>query len=109
MTELPLGWSRSPLEHVVRRQLLRCLNESERPRALPSLSDELQINLAAVAYHLAPLRQAEMAELVVPRPEQRGDRELYDSAVRDDAEIAELLEETAAADELLRPRKPPGR
>jgi DNA-binding transcriptional ArsR family regulator len=105
MAESPIEGSLSPLKHVMRRQLLRSLNESEDARTPQSLAGQMRKGITTVSYHLRALKIARMA-LVSHRSENGTIEPFYDSAVRDDEAVAKILAETAEADERILPRNP---
>jgi DNA-binding transcriptional ArsR family regulator len=106
MADQPLGGILPALKHVTRRQLLRCLIESEGPRTAEDLADQVPKSLSAVSYHLRVLSGAGLAK-PAGRKRKRGPVELlYGATVEDNAPVLKLLAETAESDERLLPRSP---
>jgi hypothetical protein len=104
MEESPIEGALAPLKHVMRRQLLRCLNESEPPRTPASLAGRMRRDAAPVIYHLRALVRARMAQRASVGSKREAIEQPYESIVRDDPAVNELLAATAAADERLLPR-----
>lgn len=106
MAESPIGGSLAPLKHVIRRQLLRCLNESEDPRSPESLAEQVQQEVASTSYHLQALAGAHMAKQEVRKRKRAPAQCLYSSTVKDDPAVQKILDETAESDEQRLPRNP---
>jgi DNA-binding transcriptional ArsR family regulator len=86
----------TPLDHRLRRCILRCLNGSG-PLTPAEISTELTRELSEIVYHLRVLAEYEMVS-----EKQRGIRKVetsFESQISDDAEIVELLISTRAEDE----------
>ncbi len=96
------------LDHELRRQILRQLDESEEPQSPVKISKGLGKHLTNVSYHTSVLCQlGAVAE--VAQGQVRGALEhFYVSTVEDNPPIQALLEETREADENPSPRKRPG-
>jgi predicted ArsR family transcriptional regulator len=106
MEEPPIEGSLSSLKHVMRRQLVRCLNESEDPRTPESLAGQMRQEVTPVSYHLRALTESGMATRVTRKPERGAATRFYGSAVKDNPAVQKLLDETAEADEQRLPRNP---
>jgi hypothetical protein len=104
MAEPPIEGALAPLKHAMRRQLLRCLNESPKPRTPESLAGQMRREAAPVIYHLRALIRACMAQRVSVESRREAADQPYESIVRDDPAVNQLLDETADADERLLPR-----
>jgi predicted ArsR family transcriptional regulator len=104
MPESPIDDTNGALEHVVRRQLLRSLNESEDPRTPESLAEQVRQRLAHVSYHLRTLGNTKLAGVEVGKAKGRAQR-LYSSKVKDNPAVEKILTETAESDERQLPRK----
>ncbi len=106
MTEPPIDGSLAVLKHVMRRQLLRCLNESEDFRTSESLAGQVQGKLTAVSYHLRTLERARLASIEIRRSKRGVAERFYGSRMKGDPAVEKFLEETAESDEKQLPRKP---
>lgn len=86
-----------PLDHRVRRRILRRLNEVGDARTASELSADLGLGLSEVLYHAGVLGKYEK----VRESRQGGDRANigFESAVAEDPEIITLLTSTEAEDE----------
>jgi Fe2+ or Zn2+ uptake regulation protein len=104
MAEPPIEGALAALKHVMRRQLLRCLNESESPRTPQSLARQMRREVTPVIYHLRALMRARMVQRVSVESRREAAEQPYESIVGDDPAVNELLAETAADDERLLPR-----
>jgi DNA-binding transcriptional ArsR family regulator len=104
MAEQPIEVSLASLKHVVRRQLLRCLGDSEEPRTPSSLGEQMGTSTCVASYHLRALEGAGLARLASREPESGSAGHRYAAAVGDDAAVRKVLDETAEADERLLPR-----
>lgn len=106
MEEPPIEDSLFSLKHVMRRQLIRCLNESEDLRTPQSLADQMRQQVTRVSYHLRALKQSGMATRVTSKPKRGAATRFYGSAVKDHPAVQKILDETAEADEQRLPRNP---
>lgn len=106
MADQPLGSVLPVLKHVMRRQLLRCLIESEDLRTPQGLADQVPKNIATVSYHARVLKNAGLAKLVSRKPKRGPVERFYGSIAEDNAEVMKILAETAESDERLLPRNP---
>lgn len=106
MEEPPIEGSLAPLKHLMRRQLVRCLNESEDLRTPESLAGQMRQGVTRVSYHLRALKHSGMTTLETHRPKQGAATRFYGSAVKDNPTVQQLLDETAEADEQRLPRNP---
>jgi hypothetical protein len=91
-----IGTPATPLEHRVRRCVLRCLHGKGALTAA-EISREIPRDLNEVVYHLRVL-----AEYKMVGEKQRGIRRVetsFESRIADDAETIELLLTTRAEDE----------
>jgi DNA-binding transcriptional ArsR family regulator len=90
------GTPATPLDHRVRRCVLRCLHGSG-PLTPAEITRKLRLELKEALYHLDVL-----AEYGLTRERQRGGRRVetsFESQIADDDEIIELLVATRAEDE----------
>jgi DNA-binding transcriptional ArsR family regulator len=86
-----------PLDHRVRRRILRRLNEFTGPHTAINLSTDLRLKLPEILYHAGVLAKYEkVAEnrKGVDRADTR-----FESMVADDSEVIALLVSTEADDE----------
>lgn len=104
MAEPPIEGALAPLKHVMRRQLLRCLNESEEPRTAESLARRLRREVTPTIYHLRALRRACMVQRVSVESRREAAEQPFESIIKDDPAVNQLLAETAEEDERLLPR-----
>jgi DNA-binding transcriptional ArsR family regulator len=96
------------LDHELRRQILRLLEESEEAQSPIKISKLLKRPLTNVSYHVSVLRRLD-AVTETAQGQVRGAMEhFYKSSLKDNAPIQALLEETREADESPEPRKGKG-
>lgn len=106
MADQPLGGILPVLKHVMRRQLLRCLIESEDLRTPESLADQMSKNISTVSYHARVLGDARLAKQTSHKPKRGPIEYFYGATVEGNAEVMKILAETAESDERLLPRNP---
>ncbi len=106
MADQPLGSILPVLKHVMRRQLLRCLIESEDLRGPKSLAKQISKNISTVGYHARVLSEAHLAKQTIHKPKRRPIEYFYGATVEGNAEVMKILAETAESDERLLPRSP---
>ena len=83
------------LDHPVRRELLRALNRSERPRSGGEMAAQLPpFGLSRLTYHLQVLRRSGAVASESSCAGPGGGRALYASAVFDDGQVLAVLRAT---------------
>lgn len=98
-TQLPLK-TRDALGHPVRREILRALNESAKPRSPRELATAThpQSSLSVISYHAQVLEGCgSIAVSATPQAPDGGAR-LYSSTVAGDERVASVLQTTRQAD-----------
>lgn len=92
------------LHHVLRRQILRCLEEGDEPRSPSEIAKQMQVSVSKVSYHMNVLRGRD-AVVQARRTAARGAVEpFYRSMVPGNLLVEELLRVTEAEDEDELPR-----
>jgi DNA-binding transcriptional ArsR family regulator len=85
------------LKHPTRRRILRYLHRCNEPQSPSEIATELGDPVSQIDYHLKTLQSYEITRKAQPSPEI--DIDMYESAVRDNAEVLALLRATEIADE----------
>lgn len=84
-----------PLDHAVRRRIVRCLHRRERKLSSEELATELRASISSVDYHADVLARSGM---ISPNSGAAKDRR-WSSTVSASAPVLELLKASQAADE----------
>lgn len=97
-TQLPLR-TRDALGHPVRREILRTLNCSAKPRSSSEIATTLaQANVSVISYHAQVLEGCGSIAVSAVRQVPDGLARLYVSTVTDDEQVASVLQITRQAD-----------
>jgi DNA-binding transcriptional ArsR family regulator len=90
---------RRALDNPTRREILRILHDSEQPRGLQEIADELpDCTVSEVGYHTRVLEQAGGLVLDDEAPTSDRERRRYVSAVAEDLQVLAALHGTQSAD-----------
>jgi predicted ArsR family transcriptional regulator len=106
LSEPPIHNLISALKSVLRRQLLRCLIESDEPRSPVRLAEQMGLKLSTVGYHMHVLKDSGVAVLVGWRPVRGATEHFYETVVADNPIVKSILAETRESDEREMPRNP---
>lgn len=87
------------LNHKLRRQTLRRLNRSASPLSPTNLSDEMEVPVGNVSYHMGVLRKCGAVSMVDERPVRGAVEHFFVSEVADNPAVQAMLDETKAQDE----------
>jgi predicted ArsR family transcriptional regulator len=91
---------------VLRRQLLRCLIESDEPRSPVRLAEQMNLSLSTVGYHVRALKKSGAAVMVGRRSVRGATQHFYETVVADNPIVKSILAETLESDEKELPRNP---
>lgn len=91
---------------MLRRQLLRCLIESDEPRSPVSLAEQMDLKLSTVGYHVRVLKNFDVAVLVGRGSVRGATQHFYETVVADNPIVKSILAETLESDERELPRNP---
>jgi DNA-binding transcriptional ArsR family regulator len=84
------------LTHPMRRRILRYLHRCDEPKNASEVAKALDQPISQISYHLKALESDGTTREVGPAS---GDSPTYESSVKEDDEVLELLEATEANDE----------
>ena len=92
--------ARDALGHPVRRQILRALNESSKPRSPSEIATATlpQASVSVVSYHAQVLETCDSVEMTGTRQIAGGVARLYASKVAGDEQVAAILQVTRGLD-----------
>jgi DNA-binding transcriptional ArsR family regulator len=93
------------LNHRLRREILRLLEDSEKPVSPVKMAKKLGKHLTNVSYHVGVLHRLGVVQEVTQEQVRGALEHFYASAVKGNPPIQALLEETKEADEASGRRK----
>lgn len=93
------------LHHVLRRQILRCMEEGDAPRSPSQIARQTRRPLSNVSYHVRVLRNCQAIARARRVAAGKATEHFYRSLVPGNPLVEELLRATEAEDEEELPRR----